>query len=214
MVSFSEQKLLGPVVSFIQNGGYMKVVAFNGSPRKQGNTEQLITTVFSELEKHGIETELVQLGGKKIQGCLACTKCFELKNGKCVIEDDIINECITKMAEADGIIIGSPTYFSNVSTEIKALIDRSGLVAIANDYLFRRKVGVAVTAVRRAGATEVFNAINKLYFINQMIVPGSVYWNLGIGLQKGDVGNDEEGLRTMKVLGENMAWVLQGLNGG
>jgi multimeric flavodoxin WrbA len=186
----------------------MKVVAFNGSPRKNGNTAMLINQVFSELEKNGIETELVQVGGKKIRGCLACGKCFQNKDKKCVIKDDILNECLEKMIEADGIIIGSPTYFANVSTEIKALIDRAGYVAIANDRMLSRKVGAAVVAVRRAGAANVFDAINKFFLINQMIVPGSAYWNLGIGSDKGDVESDDEGMNTMKVLGENTAWLL------
>ena len=110
------------------------------------------------------------------------------------------------MIDADGIILGTPTYFSNVSTEIKALIDRAGLVAIANDQMFKRKVGAAVVAVRRAGATDAFDAINKLFLINQMIIPGSVYWNMGFGLQRGAVAEDEEGLKIMKTLGENIAW--------
>lgn len=187
----------------------MKVVAFNGSPRKGGNTATLIGYVFEELEKHGIETELVQLGGKEIRGCIACYKCFQTKDQHCGLKKDFLNECIQKMVEADGIIIGSPTYFSNVSTEVKALIDRVGLVAIANDYMLKRKVGAAVVAVRRAGATDTFDAINKLFFINQMIVPGSVYWNLGVGLEKKDVEKDEEGIKTMRMLGENMAWLLK-----
>ncbi len=190
----------------------MKVIAFNGSPRKNGNTALLIDLVFQELQKEGIETELIQLGGKKVQGCLACYKCFENKDMRCSNNKDIINDCIEKMIEADGIILGSPTYFSNVSTEIKALIDRAGLVAIANDQMFKRKVGAAVVAVRRAGATDVFDAINKLFLINQMIIPGSVYWNMGFGLQRGTVSEDKEGLKIMKVLGENMAWLIKKLN--
>ena len=117
------------------------------------------------------------------------------------------------MLEADGIILGSPTYFSNVSTEIKALIDRAGLVAIANGHMFKRKVGAAVVAVRRAGSVSVFDAINHFFFINQVIVPGSIYWNMGFGLEKGEVEKDEEGIQTMKVLGENMAWLLKKLHG-
>jgi multimeric flavodoxin WrbA len=187
----------------------MKVIAFNGSPRKNGNTEQLINMVFAELEKEGIETELMQIGGKDIRGCTACYKCFENKDKHCAVKNDILNKCLDKMLEADAIILGSPTYFSNVSTEIKALIDRAGLVAIANDHMFKRKIGAAVVAVRRAGAMNVFDAINKLFFINQMIVPGSTYWNVGVGLEKGDVKDDKEGLNTMKILGENMAWLLK-----
>lgn len=188
----------------------MKVVAFNGSPRKKGNTAMLINTVFEELQKEGIETELLQLGGKDIKGCIACMKCFEAQDNTCVgRKKDILNDYFQKMIKADGIIIGSPTYFSNVSTEVKALIDRAGLLSIANGYSLKRKVGAAVVAVRRAGATDVFDAINKFFFINQVIVPGSVYWNLGIGLNKEEVKDDEEGMNTMKVLGENMAWLLQ-----
>ena len=191
----------------------MKVVAFNGSPRKKGNTAMLINTVFDALQKEGIETELLQLGGKDIKGCIGCMKCFEAQDNKCVTrKDEILNEYVQKMIESDGIIIGSPTYFSNVSSEVKALIDRAGLVSIANGYLLKRKVGAAVVAVRRAGATDVFDAINKFFFINQVIVPGSVYWNLGIGLNKEEVKDDDEGMNTMKILGENMAWLLKKIN--
>jgi multimeric flavodoxin WrbA len=188
----------------------MKVIAFNGSPRKKGNTAMLINSVFDELQKEGIETEFLQLGGKDIKGCLGCMKCFELQNNTCVTrKDDIFNEYFQKMIEADGIIIGSPTYFSNVSSEVKALIDRAGLVSIANGYLIKHKVGAAVVAVRRAGATDVFDAINKFFLINQVIVPGSIYWNMGFGSNEEEVKDDEEGMNTMKVLGENMAWLLK-----
>lgn len=190
----------------------MKILALNGSPRSNGNTAMLIDTVLAELQKEGIETEKVQLGGKKIHGCTACMKCFENQNKLCVIDNDILNELVTKMAEADGIIIGSPTYFANVSSEVKALIDRAGLVAIANGHMLKHKVGAAVVAVRRAGATNAFDAINKFFFINQMIVPGSIYWNMGYGLGAQEVKSDEEGMNTMKILGENMAWLLKKLN--
>ncbi|MCG8698468.1 MAG: flavodoxin family protein [Bacteroidales bacterium] len=191
----------------------MNVIAINGSPRKDGNTSVLIEHVSRELEKEGINVEYFHLGGKRIQGCLACYKCFENKNKHCHNNSDILNELLDKMVAADGFIIGSPTYFSNVSAEIKALIDRAGLVAIANDHMFKRKVGTAVVVARRAGATDAFDAINKLFLINQMIVPGSHYWNLGMGLDRQDVKDDEEGLKTMKVLGENMAWLLKKVKG-
>lgn len=190
----------------------MKVIAINGSPRKNGNTAVLIDTVLAELRGEGIETERVQLGGKKIHGCTACRKCFENLNKRCVIEKDIVNELVGKMIEADGIIIGSPTYFANVTSEVKALIDRAGLVAVANGHMLKRKVGAAVVAVRRAGATNVFDAINKFFFINQLIVPGSVYWNMGFGLDEQEVKGDKEGIHTMKILGENMAWLLKKIN--
>jgi multimeric flavodoxin WrbA len=189
----------------------MKVVAFNGSARKDGNTAILIRHVFKKLEAEGIETELIQLSGSKIHGCIACMKCFENKNQRCSVKDDNANYCIEKMLDADGIILGSPTYFANVSTEMKALIDRAGMVSRANSDMLARKVGAAVVAVRRAGAIHVFNSINHFFFIGQMIVPGSSYWNLGMGRQKGEVENDEEGIETMKNLGINMAWLLKKL---
>jgi multimeric flavodoxin WrbA len=191
----------------------MKVVAFNGSARKDGNTAILIRRVFAELEAEGIETELVQMAGKKIRGCTACGKCYENKDKKCVVDNDILNECLEKMAEADGIIMGSPTYFADVTTEIKALIDRAGFVARANSDMLGRKVGAAVVAVRRAGAIHVFDSINHFFLISQMIVPGSFYWNVGIGRKPGEVEQDSEGLETMEILGRNMAWLLKKISG-
>ncbi|MBI5099148.1 MAG: flavodoxin family protein [Nitrospirae bacterium] len=191
----------------------MKVTAFNGSARKDGNTSILINYVFRELEKAGIETELFNLAGKTIRGCKACYKCFENKDKQCSVKNDVVNECIGKMLESDGIILGSPTYFADVTTELKALIDRAGLVSMANGGMYKRKVGAAVVAMRRGGGIHVFDSINHFFFINQMIVPGSSYWNLGIGREKGEVEKDEEGIRTMKVLGENMAWLLQKIHG-
>jgi multimeric flavodoxin WrbA len=190
----------------------MKVMAFNGSARKDGNTAILIRTVLGELEKEGIETELFQFAGKKIHGCIACYKCMKNKDRRCSVKKDVVNECIERMETADGIILGSPTYFANVSAEMKALIDRAGFVAKANDDMFRRKVGAAVIAMRRGGAIHAFNSINHLFFISQMIVPGSIYWNMGIGRDLGEVEQDEEGLLTMRVLGQNMAWLLKKLH--
>ena len=190
----------------------MKVVAFNGSARKDGNTAILIGYVFRELEKEGIETQLVQLSGSRIHGCIACMKCFENKDQHCSVKDDIANDCIEKMLGADGVILGSPTYFANVSTEMTALIDRAGMVSRANSDMLARKVGAAVVAVRRAGAIHVFNSINHFFFIGGMIVPGSSYWNLGMGRQKEEVEKDDEGIQTMKNLGRNMAWLLKKIN--
>ncbi|MEL4305345.1 flavodoxin family protein [Methanococcoides sp. LMO-2] len=187
----------------------MKVVAFNGSPRKEGNTSRLIAHVMEVLEKEGIETEVVQLGGNSIHGCTACMKCFDKKDNRCVIEKDIINECIEKMMEADGIIIATPTYFADLSPETKALIDRAGFVGKANGELFKRKVGAAVVAVRRAGAIHAFDSINHFFTISEMIIPGSSYWNVGIGLMPGDVDSDGEGMQTMETLGQNMAWLME-----
>ncbi len=187
----------------------MKVVAFNGSARKEGNTAMLVGLVFEELKKERIETELVQLAGKDMHGCIACYGCLGNQDKRCAVDKDYMNECIEKMLEADGIIIGSPTYFADVSAEIKALIDRAGLVAKANGDMFTRKVGAAVLAVRRGGSIHAFDTINHFFTISQMIIPGSNYWNFGIGMNPGDVDGDEEGKQTMRVLGQNMAWLLK-----
>jgi multimeric flavodoxin WrbA len=187
----------------------MKVIAFNGSARKDGNTAILINQVFSELEKQDIETEMIQLSGQKIRGCIACYKCFENKDQRCSVKDDVVNDCIEKMLQADGIILASPTYFADVSSELKALIDRAGLVAKANGDMFKRKAGAAIVAVRRAGSIHAYDSINHFFLISQMIIPGSSYWNIGIGRKIGDVEKDEEGLQTMATLGRNMAWLLK-----
>ena len=187
----------------------MKVVAFNGSARKDGNTALLLKRVLKVLEAEGIETELIQLAGEQVRGCTACRTCYDTQNNRCIIEDDKVNLYIQKMLEADGIILGSPVYFSMMTPELKALIDRTGYVARANGDMFKRKIGAAVVAVRRAGAIPTFNAINHFFLISQMIVPGSSYWNIGIGRKKGDVAGDEEGMATMDDLGKNMAWLLK-----
>jgi multimeric flavodoxin WrbA len=191
----------------------MKVVAINGSPRPKGNTYTLLEMVLTELQAEGIETELIQVGGKPVRGCMACYKCAELKNRRCSMDKDIINECIEKMDEADGILLGSPTYFANVSSEMKALIDRAGIVAKVNEEMFRRKVCAGVVAARRAGALPTFDALNHFFTIGQMIVVGSSYWNNGFGLEPGAVKEDEEGVTVMKTLGRNMAWLLSKLHG-
>ena len=190
----------------------MKAVAFNGSARKDGNTAILLNAVLKELKREGIETELVQLSGKSLQGCIACYKCFENKDGRCAVQKDEMNVYIEKMQEADGILLGSPTYFSDVSTNMKALIERCGMVARANDDMFRRKVGAGVVAVRRAGAAHVFSSLNFFFLIGQMIIPGSSYWNIAIGREAGEVMNDNEGMQTMTNLGTNMAWLMKKLS--
>jgi multimeric flavodoxin WrbA len=189
----------------------MKVVAFNGSPRKNGNTSILISKVFEELEAEDIDTEIIQLGNKLVHGCTACGKCKEIKDGKCHIKNDHLNFCIGKMIEADGIIIGSPVYFADITPEVKALIDVAGYVTRGSGHLLKRKVGAGVIAMRRGGALHTFESINNFFLINQMIVPGSDYWNFAIGRETGDVLNDEEGMNTMQKLGQNMAWLLKKL---
>jgi len=189
----------------------MKVVAFNGSPRRDGNTMRLLRMVCETLEEEGIETEVVQVGGKSVHGCTACMKCGENQDGKCVLTGDPVNEWIEKMVAADGIIIGSPTYFADLTPEAKALIDRAGFVGLANGGLLKRKVGAAVVAERRAGAIHVYDSINHLFGISEMVTVGSSYWNMGIGLNPGEVEGDLEGRQTMEDLGRNMAWVLKKL---
>lgn len=187
----------------------MKVVAFNGSPRKNGNTDFLLKQVLAPISEAGIETELVHIGNQAIRGCVACYQCTEKKNKRCVFDNDIINECIQKMVEADGIILGSPTYFGDMTASLKALIDRAGFVAFANDRMFSRKVGAGVAAVRRGGATNVQDSINHLFLMSRMIVPGSTYWNFGVGMAPGDVEQDSEGLANMQDLGETIAWLIE-----
>jgi multimeric flavodoxin WrbA len=190
----------------------MKVLAVNGSALKGGNTAILLRYVLQELEKEGIKTELIELSGIQIHGCRACHACSKLKNHHCSQTNDACNELIDKMEAADGILLGSPTYFANISPEIAALMDRACYVARANGGLFRRKVGAAVVAVRRAGAIPAFDALNHFFLFSEMIVPGSSYWNVGIGLEPGDVERDEEGIQIMKTLGQNMAWLLKKTN--
>lgn len=192
----------------------MKVVAFNGSPRRNGNTAILINEIFSILEKEGIKTEFIQLGNKTVHGCTACGKCREIQNGKCHIKNDHLNFCIEKMVEADGIIIGSPVYFADVTPEVKALIDVAGYVTRSNNHILKRKVGAAAIAVRRGGALHAFETINNFFLISQMIVPGSSYWNFAFGRNPGEVLNDDEGMQTIRTLAENMAWLLNKINTG
>jgi multimeric flavodoxin WrbA len=188
----------------------MKVVAFNGSPRKDGNTTILINHVFRELEKEGVETELVQLSGREIRGCIACYKCFENKDQHCAVKDDIANECIEKMIQAEGILLGSPVYFTDVTSEMKALIDRSGFVSLANGGLYKNKVSAAVVAVRRSGAIHTFNTMTHFFLAGQMILIGR---GIGVGRNKGEVEKDEEGIQSVKVLGQRMAWLLKKIYG-
>jgi len=188
----------------------MRVVAFNGSGRKDGNTYLLLKCVLGELESEGISTDLVQMAEKDpIQGCTACYRCMEQKNMKCAIESDPFNEYFEKISQADGILLGSPVYFSDVTAGMKALIERCGLVARANGNLLKRKVGAGVIAVRRAGSNHALASINYLFLISEMLIPGSSYWNVGIGRNPGDVNGDAEGIQTMKTLGKNMAWLLK-----
>jgi len=190
----------------------MKAVAINGSPRKGGNTEILLKKALAPLAAAGWETEFIQLGGRPVRGCQACYRCFDLKNSRCSQKDEIFNECFAKMAAADAIILGSPTYFTDVSAEMKALLDRAGLVALANGGLFRGKVGAAVVALRRGGGTHAFDTMNHMFLMSGVIVPGSTYWNLGFGREKGEVSKDDEAARNMKDLGQTIAWLGEAIH--
>jgi multimeric flavodoxin WrbA len=185
----------------------LKVIAINGSARKDGNTAILINCALQELEREGIKTELIQLAGQRVRGCTACLKCFEQRNKRCVIDDDCVNDCIQKMMAADGIILGSPVYFSDVTAEMKALIDRAGFVSMANGELFRRKVGAAAIAVRRTGAIHTADTLLHFLLGRDMILPG--FPGVGFGLNIGDVEQDHEGVDRMKAIGQNMAWLLK-----
>ena len=186
----------------------MRVVAFNGSPRKNGNTSRMIQHLFKPLEAEGIETEEIRIGGHKIRGCIACGQCQSKNLGHCIFDDDPMNEWIAAMHQADGIILASPTYFANMTTEMKALIDRAGYSAGNRLY---RKVGAPVVVARRGGAIQVYNALMAFFGIKQMIVPMSSYWNMGYGRLVGEVEEDAEAIQTMINLGSNMAWLLKKL---
>lgn len=190
----------------------MKVIGVNGSPRKKGNTVIAIQTVFNELQKEGIETELIHIGENPVSGCTDCGICKETKDGFCSIDSDGFNGYLKKIYSAEGLIIGSPVYFGSVTPQVKAFIDRAGYSARAGGFLLKRKVCASVAAVRRQGAVDTLNQINNLFILNQAIMPFSSYWNFGIGREKGEIRDDEEGMKTFKVLGENMAWLLKKVN--
>jgi multimeric flavodoxin WrbA len=187
----------------------MKVVAFSGSGRKESNTTLLLETALQPLAEAGVESEIIELAGQEIRGCMACYNCYLAKDGSCVLKKDIVNDCIAKMVSADAIILGSPAYFGDVSSEMKALIDRGGMVGQANGDLYKRKIGAAVVAVARSGAIHAFDTINHFFLASQMIVAGSSGWSIGIGPEKGEVVDDEKGMKSMRQLGENMVWLLK-----
>jgi len=186
----------------------MKVVAFNGSPRKEGNSHILINYVFKELEKEGIATEEISFVGRKIHGCIACYKCFQNKDKHCSVKEDALNECLDKMMDADGIILASPVYFADVTAEMKALIDRAGMVSLANGGLFRNKVGGSIAALRRTGGIYTIDSLNHFFLAMQMIITGR---GIAIGRDIGEVEKDEEGIGLVKLLGQRMAWLLKKL---
>lgn len=190
----------------------MKVVAFNGSPKKEGNTYHAIKMVAEELEKEGIEVEIIHVGNKTIKGCLACNYCAKNKSGKCITDTDEVNEWIQKMVEADGILLGSPVHYSAISGTMKSFLDRAFYVA--GNGLLRHKVGAAVVAVRRSGGVPTFNQLNNYINYAEMLMPSTNYWNVIHGAAPGQVAEDEEGRQIMRVLGQNMAWLMKLVENG
>lgn len=193
----------------------MKVVVFNGSPRKKGNTAQLCERFCGILAQEGIETEIIQVGGRMVRGCLECNHCRRTGKEECVQKDDPFNEWFEKMKEADGIVLATPVFVGNVTAEMKALIDRACYISRmrvrvqGQDNIFKHKVAVPLIAVRRAGAMQAYFNIMSWFAISDMIVPTSSYFNFAFGLEPGDVLNDPEGMKTVDDLAHNMAWVMK-----
>lgn len=190
----------------------MKVFAVNGSPRTDGNTVHMLNTVLSVCAEAGFDTELYQAGGRAVRGCMGCGGCGK-HAGRCAINDDWMNEVYLKMKQSDAILLGSPTYFADLTPETKAVIDRCGFISRRDGNAFSRKVGAAVSAVRRAGSIHTLDSIQHFFLINEMIVPGSSYWNMSLALSPGDYNQDEEGVSTMRRLGEQIVWLLSKIHG-
>ncbi|MBC5633196.1 flavodoxin family protein [uncultured Parabacteroides sp.] len=187
----------------------MKVLAINGSSRKDGNTADMLNLVLAEIEKEGHEIELIQLAGHTINPCKACFACAGKSN--CVFDNDIFRELYTKMTEADAIVLGSSTYSADVSSTLKAVIERASVVSDTNPGMFRHKVAGAVAVARRAGAMNTIDTINHFFLNKEMYLVGSTYWNIAYGRLPGEALKDEEGVANMKNLGENIAWLLNHL---
>lgn len=189
----------------------MRILAVSGSPRRGGNTELLLQTALEVCSQEGAETELFLLAGRPIKPCLACGGCADTDPPRCVQEDLNFDGLIEKFIAADGILVGSPVYFGSATPEIMALLDRVGYVARCSGNFLRHKVGAAITVARRAGQNFTFAQMNYFFLINEMFVPGSTYWNVAFGRQKGDVAADEEGMETVRNLARNMVFLLRKL---
>jgi multimeric flavodoxin WrbA len=192
----------------------MKVIAFNGSPNKEGNTYNAIKIAASELEKEGIEVEIVHVGNKIVRGCIACGQCVKNQNERCAIQSDQVNEWVQKMKEADGIILGSPVHYSGIAGTMKAFLDRAFYITSVNGGMLRHKVGAAVVAVRRSGGVATFDQLNHYINYSEMLMPTSSYWNVIHGTSAGEALEDEEGVQIMRVLGKNMAWLMKLVENG
>jgi multimeric flavodoxin WrbA len=190
----------------------VKAIAVCGSPRIEGNTETLLGKVLDKLQAEGIETELIRLGEKKVNPCVACGGCGRLKNKQCVKKDDDFQEVFEKFLTADIIIVGSPVYFGSATPQMMSLLDRAGYVSRANGNLLSRKIGGPVVVARRAGQNFTYAQLMYWFMLNDMFVAGSTYWNIAFGLKKGDVLQDAEGISTAERFGENLAWLASKLN--
>ena len=184
----------------------MKVVLINGSPHRKGNTFIALSEVAGALEKEGVQTEIIQLGIKAVQGCIACNKCAEL--GHCVFQDTLYNQVREALQEADGIVVGSPVYYAGPNGALCALLDR---VFYSCSELLAYKAGASVAVCRRGGASATFDRLNKYFTILNMPVVSSQYWNSVHGMRPGEATEDAEGIQTMRMLGRNMAWLLKGV---
>lgn len=187
----------------------MKVLLINGSPRGKGNTYIALSEVAKALEANGVETEIVSIGAKAVQGCIACGRCAEL--GRCVFNDELYNTVRGKLVEADGIVVGSPVYYAGPNGSLCALLDR---LFFSASNLLRYKPAASVVVCRRGGASATFDRLNKYFTINCMPIVSSQYWNSVHGLLPGEAVQDAEGLQTMRTLGNNMAWLLKSLKQG
>jgi multimeric flavodoxin WrbA len=192
----------------------MKMLAFNGSPNKEGNTYHAINIVAAELEKEGIETEIVQVGNKAIRGCIACYQCVKNHDERCGLKGDEVNEWIQKMKQADAIILGSPVYYSAINGTMKSFLDRAFFVTGVNGGMLRHKVGASVVAVRRSGGLPTFDQLNHFLNYSEMLLATSNYWNVIHGRSPGEALQDEEGVQIMRVLGRNMAWLMKLVENG
>jgi multimeric flavodoxin WrbA len=188
----------------------MRILGVVGSPRVEGNTERVVAEALKAAEEDGAETELLRLADRDVKPCDACLSCR--KTGECRIPDDFTS-IFEKMVQADGIILASPVYFSSATPQMKALIDRAGYLSVAKGRVFENKVGGAIAVARRAGQNFTFAQLLFFFLHQGMIVPGSTYWNVAFGRNRGDVDTDEEGLRTARNLGKKMVWLISKIKG-
>jgi multimeric flavodoxin WrbA len=189
----------------------MKVLGISGSPRSGGNTDILVKLALEVLEEQGVITEFISLADRPIKPCMACAGCVKSDKLGCVQEDPAFEGMVERFVESDGVLVGSPVYFGSATPQTMALLDRVGYVARSNGNFLRRKVGAAIVVARRAGQNFTFAQLNYFFLIAEMIVPGSTYWNVAFGREKGEVKNDQEGLDTVRRLAENMGWLMKKL---